>query len=189
MSGPARMPPIAAEAITDAQKAAVAAIVAGPRGALRGVFVALLRSPELMDRVQRVGEFLRWGTVLARRERELVILYMARQWTQQNEWASHVPLAIEAGLAKQTVDALAKGRRPPAMPADEAAAWELCDELLREHRVSDGTYENALYHFGERGLVELLCVAGYLGMVSMVMNTVRTPLPPDVQVVPLQLAD
>lgn len=186
MTQSGRMPPIAPEDMTDEQRAAVAAIVAGPRGSLRGVFVSLLRSPELMDRVQRVGEFLRGGTVLDPRVRELVILFMARWWVQHNEWASHQPLALAAGLGEETVLALSQGRRPASMQPDESAAWDLCDELLREREVSDATYARALMSFGERGLVELLCVAGYLGLVSMVMNTVRTPLPPGVQVPPLR---
>ena len=53
-----RMPPLAAEAMSEAQRSAVAELAAGPRGGVRGPFIALLRSPELMRRLQKVGEYL-----------------------------------------------------------------------------------------------------------------------------------
>ena len=57
---PERMPIIPEEKMTSPQKKAAAEIAAGPRGDVRGPFVALLRSPELMSRVQKVGEYLRF---------------------------------------------------------------------------------------------------------------------------------
>ena len=48
-----RMPPIAAEHLDPAQRAAAAELIAGPRKAVTGPFVALLRSPELMRRTTR----------------------------------------------------------------------------------------------------------------------------------------
>ncbi len=55
-----RMPPIPAERLTPGQRAVSDELVSGPRGALAGPFVPLLRSPGLMARVQKVGEYLRF---------------------------------------------------------------------------------------------------------------------------------
>jgi 4-carboxymuconolactone decarboxylase len=44
------------EQMSAAQKRAYDAIVSGPRGGARGPFNVLLRSPELAERVQKVGE-------------------------------------------------------------------------------------------------------------------------------------
>ncbi|MGZ6292865.1 MAG: carboxymuconolactone decarboxylase family protein, partial [Syntrophales bacterium] len=51
------MPAIPLEKMTDLQKKYADEIIKGPRGALYGPFVPLIRSPELMDRAQRVGEY------------------------------------------------------------------------------------------------------------------------------------
>ena len=51
-----RLGPIAPEDWTAAQRAAAQAIIDGPRGAVYGPFVPLLRSPELMEYAQRMGE-------------------------------------------------------------------------------------------------------------------------------------
>lgn len=99
-----RMPPIASGAMTEAQRQAAEALAAGPRGGVKGPFIALLRSPELLDRLQQVGEYLRFRSSLEPRISEFLMLIVSRQWTQQFEWAVHVPLALKAGVAPQAVD-------------------------------------------------------------------------------------
>ena len=89
-----RLPPLSPDALTDAQRLAADAIVNGPRGALYGPFVPLLRSPELMECAQRMGEHLRYRSALGQRLSELVILLVAREWDQQVEWAIHAPIAV-----------------------------------------------------------------------------------------------
>lgn len=170
-----RMPPLDAAAMTDEQRKAAQALAAGPRGGVKGPFIALLRSPELMDRLQKVGEYLRFRSALQPRISEFVMLVVSRHWTQQFEWCVHVPLALAAGLKPETVQSLAEGRRPAAMAADEAMAYDLCDELLRTRGLSEATYQSAVASFGERGVVDLLGLMGYFTTVSMVLNVARTP--------------
>lgn len=77
-----RLGAIALEDMTPAQRAATQAIIDGPRGALYGPFVPLLRSPELMEYAQRMGEYLRYRSAIGVRLSELAILVTARQWNQ-----------------------------------------------------------------------------------------------------------
>lgn len=175
MAGPERMPPLPMDAMDDAQKAAAQELINGPRGAVFGPFVPLLRSPELMNRLQKVGEYLRYQSSLQTRVNEFVMLIVSRQWTQQFEWCMHYPLALKAGVQPETLDALADGRRPAGMAPDEEIAYEVCDELARTHGVSDATYRRAVDTFGERGLLDMLGLIGYFSTVSMVMNVARTP--------------
>ena len=175
MAGPERMPMIADSSMTPRQREAAEALIAGPRGAVFGPFVPLLRSPELMDRMQRVGEILRFGTVLEAGWSEFVMLIVSRQWTQQFEWCMHYPLAIKAGVAQTVLDQLAQGARPDGMTAAQATLYDFCDELARTRGVSDGTYARALALCGEQGVVELTALIGYFSTVSMIMNVARTP--------------
>ena len=179
-----RLQPIPHEHWTDAQRAAVQAIVDGPRGALYGAFVPLLRSPELMGHVQRLGEYVRFRSAIGPRLSELAILVTAREWDQQVEWAIHVPAARQAGIPDDVIDAIARGRRPPAMLIDEAAVYDFCAELHREKRVSDQVYKDVLSLFGEQGVVDLMAVNGYYTFIAMVMNTARTAVP-ETEVAPL----
>jgi len=181
-----RMPPLAAEAMSDEQKQAATELAAGPRGGVRGPFIPLLRSPELMSRLQKVGEVLRYHSALAPKLNEFVMLVVAREWTQQFEWQVHYPLAIEAGLAPEIAAAIAEGRRPRRMAEDEETAWDFCNELLRTRGVSDATYARAAAMLGERGVIDLLGLVGYFTTVSMVMNVARTPPPEQENAVPLK---
>jgi len=172
-----RMPPIAPDKMTDAQRQAAADIASGPRGELPRPFVAFLRSPGLMAPVQKLGEYLRYGATLDRRIMEFATLIAARAWTQQYEWQAHHGLALQAGLKPAIAQALAEGRRPEGMSADEEAVYELLTEVLRNQCVSDATYARAVATFGEPGVVDLVGLAGYYVLLAMVMNTARTALP------------
>src|ERR1700742_2895414 len=75
-----RMPPIPADQLTDAQKRAAEVFAEGRGYALRGPFVPLLRSPEVMLRAKAMGDYLRFKSVLGPRLNEMVILITAREW-------------------------------------------------------------------------------------------------------------
>ena len=173
-----RLPPIPEAELTPAQRKAAEELTRGPRGRLAGPFVPLLRSPELMARVQKVGEYLRFESALPARVKELAILLVARHWTQRYEWSFHVPLALEAGVARETIEAIANARQPPAdLPRDEGIAHNFVHHLLVTGNVADGTYAAALETFGEAGVVELSAFAGYYLLLAMIMNAARTPAP------------
>ena len=170
-----RMPPLPAERMNEAQRKAAEEMTAGPRKGVKGPFIPLLRSPELMDRLQRVGEYLRFRSALEPLISEFVMLVISREWTQHFEWFVHVPLGRDAGIAGNTIAALADGRRPAAMSEREAVAYDFCDELLRTKGVSDPTYARAVTAFGESGVIDMIGVAGYFTTVSMVMNVAHSP--------------
>jgi 4-carboxymuconolactone decarboxylase len=173
---PERLPAIAPERMTDAQKK-VAGDLAASRGSVRGPFVALIRSPELMDRLQKVGEYLRFQCVLDPRINRMAGMLTTRHWTNQYEWNGHLPFARKAGLSEEIIDAIAAGRRPAGMADDEAIVYDFTSELLANKGVSDPTYARALETFGEQGIIDLLGVIGYYAMNAMVMNVSRTPVP------------
>lgn len=174
---PPRMPMIADDALSAAQKSAIEAIVAGPRGRLVGPFIPLLRSPEFMLRLQHTGAYLRFDSALEPRRSEMVILMTARLWTQAFEWHHHRPIAEKAGLSAEIIDAIAEGRRPAKMAADEAVIYDFVDELSRTRSVSDATYARAVEQFGERGVIDMIGIHGYYSLLAMVLNVSRAPLP------------
>ena len=163
--------------MTDAQRKVHDEIAGGPRGGVRGPFNALLRSPELADRAQKMGEYARFNSSLPPRLNELAILITARYWTAQYEWHAHQKLGAKAGLSTKLMAQLAEGRRPSGMQPDETVVYDFCTELHRKKSVGDPAYQAALARFGERGVVDLIGVSGYYTLVSMVLNVDRHPLP------------
>jgi 4-carboxymuconolactone decarboxylase len=172
-----RMPPIPADKLTDVQKKAVEEFKAARSAEISGPFVPLLRSPEVMNRARAMGDYLRFKSSLPPRLSEFVILMTSRRWTQQYEWNAHKPLALQGGLRADIVDAIAEGRRPEKMAADEDALYSLVDEVHRNQSVTDATYAKAVSSVGENGVIDTLGITGYYTMLAMVMNTTRTPLP------------
>ncbi len=179
-----RFKPLSLQEMTPEQRRVAEAILAGPRQSLSGPFSALLYSPELGDRAQRLGEHIRFGTSLPPRLKELAILITARHWSAQFEWYAHHRFALEAGLDPAIPAAIAHGRRPEAMQQDEAAVYDFCTELLGTKAVSDATFQAATDHLGTPGVIDLVGTMGYYGLVSMILNVNRYPLPEGVAPLP-----
>jgi len=174
-----RFPVIPPEQYTPAQREAAARLVAGPRGEVRGPFVPLLYSPELLDRGQRLGEYLRYGCAVPEDLREFAILVAARHWRQEYEWHAHAPLAVRAGVAQSVVDALALGREPAGISPELEVVYRFCRAVHETGRVDDGLFASARQLLGENGVVDLVGLCGYYAMLAMVLNVARTPVPGD----------
>ena len=173
-----RMTSIAKQKMTTAQQEAADKLLKSRgAGALAGPFVPLLRSPELMNRLQYTGEYLRFQNHIGRKLTEFVILLTARAWTQQYEFHAHEPLAAQVGIPPEIIQAVAEGRRPPAMDADEETAYAFFTELRENQGVSDATYARALGRLGEQGIVDMTTLIGYYTTLAMIMNVARAPLP------------
>jgi 4-carboxymuconolactone decarboxylase len=184
-----RFPIMQPDQMNAEQKKLLDALLAGPRGGgnasaeavqriLRGgPFNAWMRSPDLGNRLQNVGEYIRYKTSLPLRLNEFAILITAREWTSQYEWHAHHPLAMKAGLDPKIAEELAAGKRPSSMKDDETAVYEFCTQLHRNKKVDDAAYNRALALFGEQGVVDLIGVSGYYTAVSMTLNVAQVPVP------------
>jgi 4-carboxymuconolactone decarboxylase len=164
--------------MTPEQKKLRDAIVAGPRKAMRGgPFQAFMRSPELGDIVQQFGAHIRYKGVFPDALKEFAIMVTARRWTAQYEWVAHSRMAREAGVEGAKVDAIAQGKRPQGMSADETAIYDFASELVQKGEVSDRNFDAVKAKWGERGVVELVLTCGYYSCVSMILNVHRHPIP------------
>lgn len=181
MIGPERLP--LPDVLTPAQQAAADEVSAGPRGALIAPFVPMLRSPELMLRIQSVGEFLRYRSTLSDAVRELAILVVARYWHQDYEWGHHAPIARRAGVPEDVIAAVAADDVVDG-PDDVAATWLLVRETLEHGAVSDETYNTALAVLGDVAVVEIVLLTGYYTTLAMTMNVARTAVPDDYERIP-----
>jgi 4-carboxymuconolactone decarboxylase len=177
-----RMAEIPLDQMSPAQRSVADAILSGPRKSIGGPFNAWLRSPELADRLQKVGEYVRFNSSLDKRINEMAILMTAQAWGSQYEWYAHAPLAIKAGLDPAIVAAIGAGRKPDTMKDDEAVVWEFSTQLRRDHGVDDAIYAKALEKLGEQGIMDLVAVNGYYDVVSMTLNVARVLPPPGEQI-------
>jgi 4-carboxymuconolactone decarboxylase len=172
-----RMPAIPEAQMSPDQKRVMDEIAAGPRGRIGGPFIPLMRSPELMNRLQKVGEYLRFQNTVGLRNSEFAVLIVARHWSQPIEWAIHRPIAEKEGVLPATCDAIAEGRRPDNMTDDETLIYNVLEELRNNRSLSDTTYAQLLKRFGEQGVIDLVAHYGYYSLLAMTMNVARTEVP------------
>ncbi|HCE21786.1 MAG TPA: carboxymuconolactone decarboxylase, partial [Hyphomonas sp.] len=78
--------------------------IAAKRGAVRGPFNAWLYSPELCDRVEALGKFVRYDASFPMIVREIVVLVIARHFKAQYMWQAHSRIAVKEGVAQAVVD-------------------------------------------------------------------------------------
>jgi len=152
------------------------AIAASPRGKVEGPLRVWLTSPELADRAQALGAFARYGTCLAPRLSELAILEIGAHWQAGFEWHVHAPIAVAAGIEPEAIEAIRSGGQPQFSKPDEAAVHDFARELLRKYAVSDDTYGRVQCLLGDRGVVELVGILGYYGLISMTIKAFRVPV-------------
>ena len=171
--------------MTDEQRALLHNVVNSARAVTNttgnGPFNTLLRSPQVGEQSQQLGNAIRFSSGLSGRERELATLMAGRAWTSTYEWYAHARYALDEGIDPTVVDAIAAHRPPDlkAMPAEDAMVWRVADELLYTRSVTDATYREALAVLGERRLLSAVTIAAYYEYVSMLLNVDRYPLPTD----------
>jgi 4-carboxymuconolactone decarboxylase len=179
MMAPCRLPLIADVAMTPAQRALMESISSGPRGRFKmsGPFFCYLHAPAFGELAQKLGAHCRFGTGIAPRLSEFVILATARHWKSQYEWVAHVGIAEQKGVKPETIRDLRAGRYPKKAPKDERALYDFIAELYRHKRVGDRTYKAAHALLGDAGMVELVGLMGYYALVAMTLDVFRAPIP------------
>jgi 4-carboxymuconolactone decarboxylase len=166
-----RLAKLSYDQLTADQKSAWDEVVAGARKKMHGPFFIWLHSPELLSRGQNLGLYARFQSSLPQRLSELCILMMAAHWKAAGEWVDHAPIAKELGVDAEALEALRRGLPAKFKNADEAAAYDLAQELLNKRDVSDATYARVKAVLGERGILDLVAVLGYYGLIAMSMKT------------------
>jgi len=168
-------------AMTEAQRALLASLRAGPRGQSitpRGPFAVWMHAPELGELAQKLGAHCRYRTALSARLSEFAILCTARQWRAQYEWYAHAPMAERAGVKPATIASLRAGREPKSAPKDERAIYAFAQELYKTRRVSERTFKRVHGLLGDQATVELVGILGYYALISMTLNVFRM-MPPE----------
>ena len=152
-------------------------IVTGVRAQLIGPLRAVIHSPDLARRWSRLGEYLRFSTMLPKKLNELAIIVTGRRWNAQLEFHIHAQAAQAAGLDPACIEAI-RVAQPPAFADDaELEVYEFARQLQQAGNVEPQVFAAVKTRWGERGVVELTGVIGYYTMVSMTLNAHEIPLP------------
>lgn len=178
MSTP-RFPPIPDDQMTPRQKEIAAKISGGPRGSIRGPFLALLHNPDLTDVLEQVGEYLRFRSTLSPALIELAILLVARHWTCQYEWFAHERIArTRTDLPDGIIRAIQRNEIPHDMNDDQRVVHDFVLGTFRCGTAPGPVYEEAVTRFGRAGVLDLVALCGYYTTIAFVLNTGQI-MPPE----------
>src|SRR5580704_3304442 len=168
-----RLPTIPPAQYSAEQKQAAADFEAARKVPVFGPFEPLMYSPAVMSQARAMGDYLRYKSAIGNTLSELAILLTAREWTQDYEWSVHYPIALKAGIRSEVADAIADGRRPAALSADEEIVYDYAMELLKNKQVSNATFERAKTRFGAKGVVDMTGIVGYYTFLAMQLNAAQ----------------
>jgi 4-carboxymuconolactone decarboxylase len=71
------------------------------------------------------------------------------------------------------------------MTLDEELVFEAVTEFQRTKTLSDTTYARLVSMFGEPGVIDLIGLVGYYGMLAGILNVARTTVPEGPRLPPL----
>jgi 4-carboxymuconolactone decarboxylase len=151
--------------------------IAETRGATRGPYGVLLHHPDLCERVAALGEQLRFRSGLPGADRELAILTAGRESEAPYEWAAHEPIALREGTRPEAIAVVREGQATVGLRPREAVIVDTVRALYRARRLTAEEFARADAEFGRQGLIELVTLAGYYGMIAAVLNAFDVDLP------------
>lgn len=161
--------------VTWAKKSGFQAATAADQ--LIGPFNAMLRSPLISKAVMEVTATEGKETSLSEKVRQIVILTVGASWQAAYELYAHTAVARQAGFDEATIQALVAGQKPASLAHDESVAYDFVHQLTTTHQIDTPLYEQAIVTFGEKGVVDMIYLAGQYMTISGLLNTFAVPAP------------
>jgi 4-carboxymuconolactone decarboxylase len=175
----------------DAEARAAYDRLVDPRGGtlrgLRGPGGITLHSPGLARLTRPLNQYLRYGSGLSGRVRELAILVTARECDSQFEWAAHEAEARKEGVPAEIIEIVRRrGDLAAGLDDGDAVVIALGREMFGARRVSAATFARCLALFGRKKLVDLVALMGNYASTAALLAAfdmrldpgVEPPLPP-----------
>lgn len=152
--------------------------VGGAVTAEMNIFTTLVRHPRLFRRWLPLGGVLLSGSLSAR-DRELLILRTAERCGAAYEWAHHVPLANDAGIADEEIERVRTGPSHASWSADDATLLRAADELHDDSRIGDATWDALAARYDEKQLIEIPILVGQYHLVAFALNSLGVEIEQD----------
>ena len=151
--------------------------IAGSRGRVQPNFKALLNNPLATSRMAALGGYVRFETPLSSRVKALAVLATARENDGDYVWTANLPQARDTGVDEETIQAMRERRAPHGLAPEDALIVQFTLELLRQHRITDGTFQAVQHRLGDAGVIDLLILIGYYGSLSHTLSALEV-MPP-----------
>lgn len=147
------------------------------RGGVARNYAALLNNPQAAGRLATLGGYARFETSMDPRIKALAVLTAAREASGHYVWTVNQRSAKEAGLSDDIIQAIHERRAPVGLEPKDAHVVQFVLELMRQHKVSDATFEALRSQVSDAGVVDVLVVAGYYYTLAHCLQALEVELP------------
>jgi 4-carboxymuconolactone decarboxylase len=175
----ARLPYLTREQLAPEGQAHWDGLVGEGRGRLPLVTQVLMHRPQLAASMEHLNHLVRFELSLPRASVELVVLSVARDLDCLRAWAIHIVQARNEGVREEAIQAIRDRRAPAGLTGEEGELVKFAQELVRNKRVSDATFEATRARLGDQGVVDLTGVVAVYCMLSAAMNAFEIEPPED----------
>ena len=167
----ARFPPVRP---TDAPEAVRKLLELQPANAQ--VLGTVAHAESLLEPFMRMAGAFLGQLELEHALRELVILRVAHMAGIEYEWAQHAPIARSVGFTDEKIEAVRRGADSDEFGEVEKAVLRFTDDVLRNMRASDATFEGVSKHLGHREIVEVTLAVGFYQMLGRLLETAEVEI-------------
>jgi len=140
-----------------------------------GPYVPLLNHPELAKRIERLGYYYKYQSTLPRDVYQFIVLVFSKQSGIAFEWADHIAAARASGLSDEVIADIADGKG--VFPAPYQNVRTCMDCALGYKSIPEGLQEEIIKTFGIPGLLEIVTLCGFYGLIGMINVCFDVPLP------------
>jgi len=140
-------------------------------GSIQGPWAHMLRSPKLAEKAAAYSDLFRVELSLPLNVVQLAVIMAARHMNAGYVWNAQAPRAKAAGVSEAAIEAIRTRKTPAFTDPKEKAVYDLFSELYGKQGVSDATYDAAVKALGEKGLIEVINVNGFYGIVATIVRT------------------
>ncbi|MBA4863525.1 carboxymuconolactone decarboxylase family protein [Streptomyces sp. PSKA54] len=139
----------------------------------------LAHYPALTQAFHTFNGHVLFASTLTVRQRELLVLRVAAVREATYEWAQHVVLARDAGIADEEIERVAKGPDASGWTPLDRAMVRAVDELLADAKLGDATWQELAGALDEQQLMDLIFTVGAYDVLAMVFRSFEIELDDD----------
>jgi 4-carboxymuconolactone decarboxylase len=137
--------------------------------AFDGPYAALMNHPELCQRIEELGFYLKFQGHLPREVYQFVVLAVAQNTHTTFEWADHLEHALAAGVPETVINMLKiQGVSDGNFLEPYNLAAELLSATLVWKNIPKVIQDNAIRTYGIYGFVEIVVLSGFYQMFSAI---------------------
>ncbi|MDR3492082.1 MAG: carboxymuconolactone decarboxylase family protein [Gammaproteobacteria bacterium] len=134
-----------------------------------GPYAALMNHPELCQKVEALGYYLKFQGHLPRNIYQFVVLSVAQSTKAVFEWTDHVDHALAAGVPEIVIDTLkTQGLSNQQFPEPYHLAAQVLNAALVWKNIPIEVQSEAIKAYGIYGYVELVVLSGFYQMFSAI---------------------